>query len=332
VATASPALVIAFAIQGSVMQDIERVPLGQDSEGRDVYLCDLWPDDTEVQALVREHVRPEFFIQRRSTVWAGTYHWQDLAAQGSERFEWEPRSTYLRRPQYTVDLQPVPDVRLDFNRARALAVFGDNITTDHISPAGTISMESVAGAWLLERGESPRDLNQYSTRRSNHEVMLRGAFTTPNLRNLLASDACRATGRTCLDSRPQPAVADLRRSADFCCSQHTADHLCRRQLRRRIEPRLGGSTCATGCSGRCGTDIRADTPQQPDWHGRVSAAVQDGDSAANCGLTGESIDASGLDGMVVGNNAVTLSITRADGTRRLLIVNLRVDSGQSFFT
>ncbi len=328
---ASPALVVAYAIRGSVMQDIEEVPLGQDGRGQDVFLRDLWPDDGEVQTLVREHVRPEFFIQRSSTLWAGTHHWQDLVAQGSERFDWGPRSTYLRRPQYTVDLRRAPDDRLNFDGARALAIFGDNITTDHISPVGAIPKESVAGAWLLERGESPADLNQYSTRRSNHEVMLRGAFTTPNLRNLLAGD-----------THPSGKGAYA----------WTADHSQLLPIYAAAQTFAATSTPLIIFAG-----INYGTGSSRDWAAKAPALLgvravvartferihrsnligmgvfplqfPDGVSAASIDLTGEErIDVSGLDGMVVGNNDVTLSITSANGTRRTVTVNLRVDSGQ----
>jgi aconitate hydratase len=264
-------------------------------------------------------------------VWAGTHHWQDLVAQGSERFEWEPRSTYLRRPQYTVDLRPMPDDRLDFSGAKALAVFGDNITTDHISPVGTIPTESVAGAWLLERGESPRDLNQYSTRRSNHEVMLRGAFTTPNLRNLLAGDAHPSGKGAYAWTLDRGQLLPIYAAAQTFAAASTPLII------------FAGVNYGTGSSRDWAAKapallgVRAVVAQtferihRSNLIGMGVSPLQfaDGDSAANYGLTGEeSIDVRGLDGMVVGNNAVTLSITRADGTRRPLIANLRVDSGQ----
>ena len=175
--------------EGRVMHDIATAPLGHDADGNPVFLHELWPSDEEVRAIVRAHVQPEFLHQRNKTLWLGTHHWQKLAAKGSVRFSWEPRSTYLRRPAYTTHIDRAVPSSPAIRGARALMVLGDNVTTDHISPVGRIPADSLAGRWLLERGEAPEDLNQYSTRRSNHEVMLRGAFTTRNLRNLMLGQA-----------------------------------------------------------------------------------------------------------------------------------------------
>ena len=143
------------------------------------------PDDDEVQALVRDTVRPELFRQRNATLWDGTHHWQALSAEGSVRFPWSPSSTYLRRPVYLEGIAPEPPTSLAVRGARALMVLGDNITTDHISPASAIPLDSPAGQWLVAHGELPEDLNQYSTRRSNHEVMMRGAFVNRAVKNRL---------------------------------------------------------------------------------------------------------------------------------------------------
>jgi aconitate hydratase len=174
---ASPALIIAYAIAGTIDIDIEHAPLGQDQTGKDVLLRDLMPSDDEVKSLIAQFVTPDLFQSRKQTLWDGTPHWQTLNAQRSTRFCWEPKSTYIRRPQYLSAIQPEPAASLAIRDARVLLVLGDNVTTDHISPAGAIPPDSLAGRYLIEQGESPFDLNQYSTRRSNHEVMLRGAFT-----------------------------------------------------------------------------------------------------------------------------------------------------------
>ncbi|MFJ4458373.1 aconitate hydratase AcnA [Pseudomonas sp. NPDC089392] len=185
---ASPALCVAFAIAGTVEIDLTCEALGQDSAGNPVHLHDLMPSDEEVTALAARVVKPEFFQQRLATVWDGTHHWQALSAEGSVQFPWDARSTYLRRPQYLADIQAEPKASLAIQGARPLMVLGDNVTTDHISPAGAIPANSQAGEWLLARGEDPQDLNQYSTRRSNHEVMLRGAFTNKSVRNHLLGE------------------------------------------------------------------------------------------------------------------------------------------------
>lgn len=185
---ASPALVVAYAIAGDIHVDLVNQPLGQDSNGRDVYLSELMPSDEEVAELASRVVKPEFFAERLRTVWDGTHHWQALSATGSTQFPWDPSSTYLRRPRYLESIEAEPPKTLAIDNARILMVLGDNVTTDHISPAGSIPRDSLAGKWLIEHGENPVDLNQYSTRRSNHEVMLRGAFTNRSVRNLLLGE------------------------------------------------------------------------------------------------------------------------------------------------
>ncbi|KAF1030409.1 MAG: Aconitate hydratase A [Pseudomonas sp.] len=182
---ASPALCVAYAIAGRIDIDLSTQPLSTDAHGQPVYLHELMPSETEVAAQAANVVHPELFRQRQGMLWQGTHHWQALDADASVQFPWHAGSTYLRRPQYLADVAPVPATRLAIDNARALVVLGDNVTTDHISPAGTIPADSLAGQWLRERGEALADLNQYSTRRSNHEVMVRGAFTNPRLNNLL---------------------------------------------------------------------------------------------------------------------------------------------------
>ncbi|SDI23621.1 aconitate hydratase [Pseudomonas flavescens] len=185
---ASPALVVAYAIAGDIHVDLVNQPLAKDGRGRDIYLSDLMPSDEQVAELARQVVRPEFFAERLKTLWDGTHHWQALGAAGSVQFTWDPASTYLRRPRYLEAIEAEPPKTLAIAQARILMVLGDNVTTDHISPAGAIPRDSLAGQWLIEHGEDPIDLNQYSTRRSNHEVMLRGAFSNRSVRNLLLGE------------------------------------------------------------------------------------------------------------------------------------------------
>ncbi|ALM51970.1 aconitate hydratase AcnA [Halomonas huangheensis] len=203
----SPALVVAYALAGDVTRDITRDPLCHDDNGDPVYLHELMPSDEEVDALVHEVVVPEAFSRRNATLWDGTEHWQQLQAEGSLRFDWAADSTYLRRPRY---LEAVPRTARDslaIREARVIMQLGDNVTTDHMSPAGAIPAESLAGRYLIEHGESAQDLNQYSTRRSNHEVMLRGAFTNSRVDNLLPGTSSGGKGvwaRPLDESAPQP--------------------------------------------------------------------------------------------------------------------------------
>ncbi|MGW3563867.1 aconitate hydratase AcnA [Streptomyces sp. NPDC000941] len=182
---ASPPLVVAYALAGSVLHDFDHEPLGTDREGRPIYLKDLWPSDEDVAACVARFVRPEMFRANAARIRQGTPAWQEIDAPGGTRFPWAPESTYIRRPPHLTGLSAHPPAHLRIDRARVLLLLGDNVTTDHISPAGAIPARSAAGQWLIERGVARRDLNQYSTRRSNHEVMLRGAFTNAAVTNLL---------------------------------------------------------------------------------------------------------------------------------------------------
>lgn len=182
---ASPALVVAYALAGSVTVDLTSEPLGRDQSGQPVYLRDLWPDDAEVSELAARHVAPAAYARARGSLRDGPPAWRDLDGPSGTRFPWDDRSTYFRRPSYVRDVPPDGGGLRGLRDARVLLALGDNVTTDHISPAGAIPAASSAGRYLLERGERPGDLNQYSTRRSNHEVMVRGAFTNPALRNRL---------------------------------------------------------------------------------------------------------------------------------------------------
>ena len=182
---ASPPLVIAYALSGTVLTDFTTEPVGHDSTGAPVYLHDLWPLDDEVDAIVGQVVEPAMFARNTETIRTGTHHWAQMSAPGGIRFQWDPQSTYIRRPPYLQNVPEQPPGLGGPHTARLLLKFGDAVTTDHISPAGAIPPGSAAGHWLTERGVEKRDLNQYSTRRSNHEVMLRGAFTNPTLANLL---------------------------------------------------------------------------------------------------------------------------------------------------
>ncbi|WP_110644030.1 aconitate hydratase AcnA [Salinicola sp. CPA57] len=181
----SPALVVAFAVAGDINRDITHEPLTHDGDGAPVYLHELMPSDEEVEAMIQAVVRPEDFTARNASLWTGSEHWQHMDAEGSLRFPWRETSTYLRRPAYLDNVPKHARSSLAVADARVIMQLGDNVTTDHISPAGAIPTESLAGEYLLKMGEAEGDLNQYSTRRSNHEVMLRGAYTNRRVANQL---------------------------------------------------------------------------------------------------------------------------------------------------
>ncbi|HVM14521.1 MAG TPA: aconitate hydratase AcnA, partial [Egibacteraceae bacterium] len=183
---ASPPLVVAYALAGSMDLDLYHDPLGHDPDGRPVYLRDVWPSAAEVTATVEEAVTSELFAARYADVYRGDDRWRELDVPAGERFVWDPASTYVRRPTFFDGLSPEPPPVSDITGARALAVLGDSVTTDHISPAGAIAADGPAGRYLQDHGVPPAQFNSYGSRRGNHEVMARGTFANIRLRNRLA--------------------------------------------------------------------------------------------------------------------------------------------------
>jgi aconitate hydratase len=183
---ASPPLVVAYALAGRVDIDLTTEPLGTGKDGKPVYLRDIWPTQLEVQQTVEKGVRSEMFHKEYGEVFAGDSHWKSLPVPTGDRFKWEERSTYVKHPPYFVDMKPKPAPVTDVKGARVLLLLGDSITTDHISPAGSIKTKGPAGQYLVEHGVDPADFNSYGARRGNHEVMVRGTFANVRLKNLLA--------------------------------------------------------------------------------------------------------------------------------------------------
>ncbi len=182
---ASPLLVVAFALAGRVDVDLAGEPLGREPEGRPVYLRDLWPSRAEIEETVRRAVRPEMFPARYEGVDRGDERWEDLPVPEGEIYRWDPASTHIQEPPFFSGMERDPTPPGPILEARVLVMLGDSVTTDHISPAGSIPAESPAGRYLLERGVPPEAFNSYGSRRGNHHVMLRGTFANIRLRNLL---------------------------------------------------------------------------------------------------------------------------------------------------
>jgi aconitate hydratase len=184
---ASPPLVVAFALAGTVNIDLSRDPLGTGSDGRPVYLADIWPSPEEVRTTIASSVSPEIFRSIYAEVFDGDEHWRNLPVPvGSSRYSWDPASTYVARPPFLEGMSRELPEAADIRAARVLAVLGDSVTTDHISPAGSIPPWSPAGQWLQERDVTPLQFNSYGARRGHHEVMMRGTFGNIRLRNALA--------------------------------------------------------------------------------------------------------------------------------------------------
>ncbi|MDH3655501.1 MAG: aconitate hydratase AcnA [Myxococcales bacterium] len=184
---ASPPLVVAYALAGTMNIDFESDPIGQDREGKDVFLRDIWASHREVTAMLRSSVKKEQFVERYAVVLEGPPQWRDVRFEEADRYRWDPESTYVRLPPFFDGVevgQPAPPS--DIEAARVLCLLGDSVTTDHISPAGSIALDSPAAKYLRDHGVAPRDFNSYGSRRGNHEVMMRGTFANIRLRNLLA--------------------------------------------------------------------------------------------------------------------------------------------------
>jgi aconitate hydratase len=183
---ASPPLCVAYALAGTMDVDLVNDPLGQDEQGQDVYLRDVWPSEQEIAQTIGEAVQADMFRKSYGEVFAGDERWNGLEVPEGERFAWDADSTYVRLPPYFDEMPADPAGIAEIDGARVLALLGDSVTTDHISPAGAIKRDGPAGAYLQEQGVQPRDFNSYGSRRGNHEVMMRGTFANIRLRNQLA--------------------------------------------------------------------------------------------------------------------------------------------------
>ncbi|RJT97513.1 aconitate hydratase AcnA, partial [Arthrobacter frigidicola] len=182
---ASPPLVVAYALAGTMDFDFDNQPLGQDSDGNDVFLKDIWPNPVEVQSVIDSSINEEMFTSSYGSIFEGDERWQSLPTPAGATFAWDPESTYVRKPPYfdgmTLEAEPVSDI----DGARVLLKLGDSVTTDHISPAGSFKSDTPAGRYLLEHGVQRKDFNSYGSRRGNHEVMIRGTFANIRIKNQL---------------------------------------------------------------------------------------------------------------------------------------------------
>lgn len=183
---ASPPLVVAYAIAGNMQINITKDPIAIDKNGKNVYLSDIWPSNEEIAKVVEESVKSKMFKEKYAEVFTGTKEWQNIKTNDDMNYNWQTSSTYIANPPYFTKMSKEPGEISNINNAKILALFGDSITTDHISPAGNISASSSAGKYLISRGVQPKDFNSYGTRRGHHEVMMRGTFANIRIKNLLA--------------------------------------------------------------------------------------------------------------------------------------------------
>ena len=180
---ASPPLVVAYALKGTVTEDFTTTPIGQATDGHDVYLRDIWPSNAEVYEVMTANVSRDMFVTRYGNVYKGDEHWQAIQVEGSDTYQWRAGSTYVANPPYFDGMSMTPAPIADILGAKPLAILGDSITTDHISPAGSIKADSPAGTWLMEHQVSKADFNSYGARRGHHEVMMRGTFANIRIKN-----------------------------------------------------------------------------------------------------------------------------------------------------
>ncbi|GGV72593.1 aconitate hydratase [Streptomyces griseoloalbus] len=327
---ASPPLVVAYALAGSVLHDFERDPLGTDAAGTPVFLKDLWPTDEEVAARVATCVRPELFRANATRLHEGTQAWRDIKAPDGIRYPWSEDSTYIRRPPHLTRLPGTPPDRLCIKRARVLLVLGDDVTTDHISPAGAIPARSAAGRWLAERGVARRDLNQYSTRRSNHEVMLRGAFTNAAVRNRLLDPPGDYKGGHAYTADRSAVLPVHEAAPTYRAAGHDLVVVAGRNYG-------AGSSRDWAAKAQALLGVRAVIAESYErihrnnliGMGVLPLEFADGDGASAHVFTGEEeLSFDGLDAPHVGENPVALHISRPDGSRTTARLRLRLQTRQ----
>jgi aconitate hydratase len=322
---ASPPLVVAYALAGSIDVDLEHEPLGTDSAGGDVFLRDLWPSSGEVRAAIEASVSPELFEREYATIWDGDERWQALPAPEGALFDWDPDSTYVREPSFFQDLRPEPEPLADIVDARCLVLLGDSVTTDHISPAGAIPRDMPAGRYLTEHGVQPRDFNSFGARRGNHEVMVRGTFGNIRLRNALAGS--REGGYTAhLPSGEPMTIFDA-------AERYAAEGV---PLVALVGKEYGsGSSRDWAAKGTLLLGIRAVIAESYErihrsnlvGMGVLPLEYVDGQTAASLGLDGhEHFTIRGIAGGVAPHQRLTVEATSDDGKRTTFEALARVDS------
>jgi aconitate hydratase len=321
---ASPPLVVAFAIAGTIDIDLHYEPLGIGKDGQPVYLVDVWPSEQEVQATLSSSLNADMFREQYANVFTGNEQWNAIPVPSGDLYAWNPDSTYIQNPPYfdgmTLDEPPLRSI----TDARALALLGDSVTTDHISPAGSIARESPAGQYLIAHGVEPKDFNSYGARRGNHEVMLRGTFANIRLRNMLAPET--EGGVTIhLPSGEQMSIYDA-------AMRYAAD-----QMPLIV---LAGKEYGTGSSrdwaakGTFLLGVRAVIAESFErihrsnlvGMGVLPLEFRDGDGWEELGLTGrEYYSIEGLETLQPGQD-LTVVARRADGTDISFPVRARIDS------
>ncbi len=322
---ASPPLVVAYALAGQMTTDLTSEPLGQDLDGQNVFLRDVWPSSEEIQEAVTSAVRRDQFVEKYAHVFDGDEQWRELAAPHGQRFAWDGDSTYVRNPPFFQDLSAEPSPPQDILGARVLALLGDSVTTDHISPAGAIPVDGPAGSYLIGQGVDPKDFNSFGSRRGNHEVMMRGTFGNIRLRNQLAPGT--EGGWT----RHQPS------------GEQSSIYDAGMRYQREGTPLLvlagkeygSGSSRDWAAKGTMLLGVRAVLAQSFErihrsnlvFMGVLPLQFKEGEGAAELGLTGaEQFDVTGIVDGLTPRGDVRVSVTAPDGSSQALVATVRIDT------
>jgi aconitate hydratase len=328
---ASPPLVVAYALAGRVDIDLHSEPLGQDTSGKPVFLKDIWPSRMEVENTIRSAVHSEMFRKEYGEVFQGDEHWRGMPTPEGDQFAWDPQSTYVKHPPYFEDMKPQPEPVRDIKGARVLAVLGDSITTDHISPAGSIKTQGPAGQYLQSHGVEVKDFNSYGSRRGNHEVMVRGTFANVRLKNLLA----RGTEGGVTRHLPDGALMSI---YDAAVKYHDE----KVPLLVLAGKEYGsGSSRDWAAKGPLLLGVRAVIAESYErihrsnlvGMGILPLQFKSGESVASLGLDGEEVyDLEGLPKLLnsgfAGGREITVKARRPDGGERVFQAVVRIDTPQ----
>jgi len=324
---ASPPLVVAYAIAGTINIDLDREPLGTDGDGNAVYLRDIWPTAEEVDSVIASSLDRDTFVREYAHVFDGDERWRSLPTPAGETFAWDVGSTYVRKPDYFAEMGMEPAPVSDISGARVLAFLGDSVTTDHISPAGSIKADSPAGRYLQERGVAPKDFNSYGARRGNHEVMIRGTFANIRLRNKVTPEI---TGGVTVNHLDGSTTSIFDAAQSYAAAGVPLVVLAGKEYG-------SGSSRDWAAKGTALLGVKAVLAESYErihrsnliGMGVLPLQFLAGDSAESLGLQGDEVfDIAGVtqlnDGMTPSTLAVTA--TSADGSVRRFDVRLRIDT------
>ena len=328
---ASPPLVVAYALAGRMDIDLYHEPLGQDAKGKPVFLRDIWPSQREVQEAIQKSVRSDMFRKEYSEVFHGDEHWSALPVPEGDLYQWDPASTYVKNPPHFENMGVKPAPVTDIKGGRVLAVLGDSITTDHISPAGSIKPQSPAGKYLIEHAVQPADFNSYGSRRGNHEVMMRGTFANVRLKNLLAPGTEGGVTRHLPDGE-QMSIYDA-------AMKYQKENVPLLVLAGKEYG--SGSSRDWAAKGPRLLGVRAVIAESYErihrsnlvGMGVLPLQFRQGENVTSLGLTGEEVyDIDGLAAALTGNLAkgrdLTVRAKRSDGSTREFQAAIRIDTPQ----